>query len=119
MHPWDAAQLSAFLAWSATRSELHTAWRVLAYTGMRRGELLALRWRDVDLDAATITVRRSAGLIRNAGQGAEVTEGPTKTDRPRVVDPDAGTVEELRAWKKDRGGLALALARDDSLVSVT
>ena len=64
MHPWDAGPLAAFLAWSREHSELHAAWHVLAYTGMRRGELLALRWRDIDLDAATITVRRSAGLIR-------------------------------------------------------
>lgn len=47
-------------------------------TGMRRGELLALRWRDVDLDAATVSVRRSAGVVRVAGEGAPVVEGPTK-----------------------------------------
>ena len=43
-------------------------WHVLAYTGMRRGEALALRWRDVDLDAATVSVRRSAGMVRIAGK---------------------------------------------------
>lgn len=37
---------------------------------MRRGECLALRRRDVDLDAATVSVRRSAGVIRNKGTGA-------------------------------------------------
>jgi integrase len=41
---------------------------VLAYTGMRRGELLALRWRDIDLDAATISVRRSVGVVRVKGE---------------------------------------------------
>lgn len=69
-------------------SELHAAWRVLAYTGMRRGELLALRWRDIDLDAATITVRRSAGLIRVKAEGAKVEKGPVKTGKPRVIDLD-------------------------------
>jgi integrase len=116
MHPWDARQLKAFLAWARENSELHAAWHVLAHTGMRRGELLGLRWRDVDLDAATITVRRSAGLIRNAGEGADVVEGPTKTGKPRVIDLDPGTAEVLRAWKRERGGLALVLARDDALV---
>jgi len=85
-------------------------------TGMRRGELLALRWRDMSLDAATITVRYSAGLIRNAGEGAEITEGPTKTNKPRVIDIDPATVAVLRAWKRERGSLALVLAKDDALV---
>lgn len=116
MHPWDAGQLAAFLAWSREHSELHAAWHVLAYTGMRRGELLALRWRDIDLDAATITLRRSAGLIRVKAEGAKVEKGPAKTGKPCVIDLDPGTVGVLRAWKKDRGGLALVLARDDALV---
>lgn len=116
MHPWDAGQLAAFLTWARDDSELHAAWHVLAYTGMRRGELLALRWRDVDLDAATITIRRSAGLIRNAGVSAEITEGDTKTNKPRVIDIDPGTVEVLRAWKRERGALALALAAPSSVV---
>jgi hypothetical protein len=36
---------------------------------------LALRWRDIDLDAATITIRRSAGVVRVKGEGAQVKEG--------------------------------------------
>ena len=50
------------MCWSAGHSQRHAAWTLLAMTGMRRGEALALRWRDVDLDAATVSVRRSAGL---------------------------------------------------------
>lgn len=71
MHPWTAEPLAAFLAWSAEHSsQLHPAWKVLAMTGMRRGECLALRRRDVHLHAATVSVRRSAGVIRNKGTGA-------------------------------------------------
>jgi integrase len=85
-------------------------------TGMRRGELLALRWSDIDLASATIGVRRSVGIIRNKGTKAEVREGRTKTNRPRVVDIDSATVALLRSWKRERGSLALAMARDDALV---
>ena len=116
MHPWTAAQLAAFLGWSREHSELHELWHVLAMTGMRRGELLALRWRGVSLDAGTIAISRSVGNIRNKGEAARVEEGPTKTGKPRVIDIDPGTVAVLRAWKRERGGLALALARDDALV---
>lgn len=43
MHPWAADQLRAFLSWSRENSDLQAAWQTLAHTGMRRGELLALR----------------------------------------------------------------------------
>ena len=65
------AQLAAFLGWAAGTAQNYPLWHTLAMTGMRRGEALALRWRDVDLDAGTVSVRRSAGMVRNAGEGAE------------------------------------------------
>ena len=116
MYPWTAEQLRRFLDWARDHSRMYAAWYVLAYTGMRRGELLALRWRDVDLDAATISVRRSVGIVRVKGQKGELREGPTKTCKPRVVDIDPATVAVLRAWKRERGALALQLARNDSVV---
>jgi integrase len=68
MHPWDAAQLAAFLGWAATEAQNYALWHTLAMTGMRRGEALALRWRDVDLEAGTLSIRRSAGMVRKARQ---------------------------------------------------
>ena len=116
MHPWNSVQVSAFLAWSKNNSGLHPAWHVLAMTGMRRGELLGLRWKDIDLDKCVIAVRRSATLVRVKGEGASVTEGPTKGGTSRVVDIDPETADVLRAHKKQRGGLALVLAQPGSLV---
>ncbi|MER7362657.1 tyrosine-type recombinase/integrase [Nonomuraea wenchangensis] len=116
MHPWTTAQLKDFLTWSRDHSHLHVAWHLLAHTGMRRGELLALRWRHIDLEAGTISVRRSVGVVRIKGEGAVVKEGDTKTAKPRVVDLDTATVALLRAYKHERGGMALQLARDDALV---
>jgi integrase len=91
-------------------------WRLLAATGMRRGEALALRWRDVDLDAGGLAVRRSVGVVKAKGAGERLVEGPTKTGRSRVVDLDAGTVAALRASRAARGQLALDLVRDSVLV---
>jgi integrase len=113
---WTAAQLAAFLAWSAEHSLSHALWYLLAHTGMRRGEALALRWRDIDLDAGTLSVRRSAGMVRNFGEGADIREGDTKSGKPRVIDLDPDPVAVLRALRKARGMLALQLARDDALV---
>lgn len=115
MHPWDASQLRTFLGWSARNSDLHTAWWTLAMTGMRRGEALSLRWRDIDLDAGTITVRRSVTVAKTFGEPEQITEGPTKTARPRVIDIDPATVALLRSWKADRGTCSLILAKPDAL----
>jgi integrase len=94
MHPWSAGQLSAFLAWSASASPLHAAWYLLAMTGMRRGELLGLRWRDIDLDAGTVSVHRSVG----AGQQlryrlAALRQGHRPPARPaRAMGPAGQTL---------------------------
>lgn len=116
MNPWTAVQLAAFLAWAGGKAQNAALWLVLAYTGMRRGELLTLRWRDVDLDGGCLRVRRSAGIVRYAGEGAEMVENDTKTSKPRVIDLDPGTVAALKSWRKERGMLALQLVRDDALV---
>ena len=115
MRPWDAGQLRAFLDWSDGHSQLNAAWLVLAMTGMRRGELLALRWRDIDLDAGTISIRRSVGVVKTKGKPEQLVEGSTKTCRPRVIDIDPATAAVLRAWKSERGALALQLARGSSV----
>ncbi len=53
MHVWSSAELGRFL--EATAGERAGAvWMLLATTGMRRGELLGLRWSDVDVDAKTV-----------------------------------------------------------------
>jgi integrase len=116
MQCWTAGQLAAFLRWAEGKSQGHVLWHVLAHTGMRRGEALALRWRDIDLDAGTVSIRRSAGMVRNVGQGAGVVEGDTKSGKPRVVDIDPATVALLRAYRKERGSMALQLVREDALV---
>jgi len=47
----------------------------------RRICIAALRWRDIDMATGTISIRRSAGVVRNKGEGAEITEGTTKTNK--------------------------------------
>jgi integrase len=116
MNPWTAGQLRRFLEWAESKSHMFVLWFLLAHTGMRRGEALALRWRDIDLDAGTVSVRRSVGITRVKGKKGVIREGPTKTTRPRVIDIDPATVALLRWWKRQRGALALQLARDNAVV---
>lgn len=117
IHPWTAAQLSSFLVWADDQGHPDVvAYRVLAFTGMRRGELLALRWRDLDLEAGRVSVRRSVGVVKTHGESERIIEGVTKSGRERVVDLDPRTVEALRRHRMARAGLLLQLARDDALI---
>jgi integrase len=117
MQTWDADQLRTFLDWAEReRPELYPAWLLLAMTGMRRGEALAVRWGDVDFDAGTLAVRRSAVLIKAKGEGEHLQVGPPKSGKSRVIDLDGRTLAALRAHRAQRGALSLALARDDAYV---
>jgi len=70
-------QARAFLA--ATEADrLAALWRLALTLGLRRGELLGLRWADVDLDAGTLRVERSLQRV----DGRLVTKAP-KTARSR------------------------------------
>lgn len=89
-------QLKAVLA-ELEAHWLSTLFHVKAYTGMRRGECVGLRWRDVDLDASEITVR----LNVTRGGGERHTTTP-KSDKPRVIALDPGTVTVLRAHKRSQ-----------------
>ena len=64
--------------------------RVSAYLGLRQGELLALRWQDVNWTAATVTVSRtiSATVERNTTKGRKVRVVP-------LSDPAAAALNRL------------------------
>lgn len=70
-------------------------------TGARLGELLALRWCDLDLDAQVMYVRQT--LVEHMG-GAQAVAWYSfkepKSGKGRPVDLDAGTVEKLRTHRK-------------------
>ncbi len=78
-------------------------------TGMRRGEILALRWRDVDLDRATIRVERS---LEETGMGKNLRfkEPKTRHGRRNIALPSS-LVAELRSHWRTQQELRLALGR--------
>ncbi len=91
---WTPAQLRAFLN-TARQPRLFAFYRLAAYTGARRGELLNLRWRDIELDLSEIRITGSAAVI-----GGQRIEGTTKSGRSRTVSIDAETVQALRDHRK-------------------
>ena len=97
MATWTADELRTFLAHVAD-DRLAPLWTLLAMTGVRRGEALGLRWKDVDLDAGRISIRQTLIAV-----GYDVQVGQPKTKRGRrSVALDPGTVATLRSWRARR-----------------
>jgi integrase len=94
---WDAVTLRTFLAQSRESGDrMHALWVLLATTGMRRGEALGLRWKDVDLDHGRLRVVQTITQIRS-----KVTIGePKTTSGRRSIALDEATVAVLREHRK-------------------
>jgi integrase len=75
-------------------SALHLFLLLAATTGQRRGELLALRWGDVDFERANLKIQRSL----TEGPSGPVLS-PTKTRRTNCVALDAATAQALAAFR--------------------
>ncbi len=95
MVAFDREQARRFL--EAARAARLEALFVLAVTsGLRQGELLGLKWSDLNLKEGTLTVKRS---LRMDKSGPRFTEG--KRDRSRrCVEFGASTVAALKAHRK-------------------
>ncbi len=91
---WEPAELACFLE-HVRGTRLEAAWRLAAMTGMRRGEVLGLRWSDIDLANARISVRRAVVSV-----AYEVLESPPKSHQARVIDLDPESVDLLRAHRE-------------------
>ncbi|CAM5633036.1 Site-specific integrase OS=Streptomyces tendae OX=1932 GN=GUR47_26175 PE=4 SV=1 [Streptomyces tendae] len=72
--PFTAAEARQFLA-AARADRLHALYALALRTGLRKGELLGLRWEDLDLNGGTVTIRRSLQRTRTGG----LITLPTKT----------------------------------------
>jgi integrase len=111
---WTADQLRTFL--ERTRgSRYWAAYLVLATCGLRRGEVLGLRWQDVDLDAGRASIRQTVIAIRHT-----VMIGTPKTAKGRRTGTlDSGTVAVLREHRKRQAAERLLMGagwRDNDLV---
>lgn len=78
-------------------------------TGARRGELVALRWGDTDLDAGKVTIERS---YEQTNQGLSIKAPKTKAGRRVVTVPPSITAEQKKHWRQQQEQrLALGLGK--------
>ena len=88
------------------------------YTGMRRSELLALRWKDLDLDLATLSVVR---VVHHLREGDTVYQEPKTAKGKRLVALSPSAALALRAHRERQEGeryiLGLSLTTEDLVFS--
>lgn len=94
-----------------------TLFRVLAYSGFRKGELLSLTWNDINFKSSSIAV----GKTLTIGLGNKLIVQTPKTKKSkRTVSIDPGTMEMLKEWKKVQAeqmlGLGFNTSKSEQLV---
>ena len=115
LQTWTEEEANLFLDAADMHSAYGPIWRVSLATGMRRGELLGLRWEDVAWETRELRVRQSVGPIAN-----RPTIGPTKTDTSiRDIPVTDDLLQELRQHRIRQNERRLALGElwhDNDLV---
>lgn len=92
--PWTVEQVQAFL--NGTKEHwLYPLWLTLIATGCRLGEAMALTWADVDLEAGTLTIAKSAQRIG----GQRVVSGPKTQAGIRTITLPKEVLAALRDWR--------------------
>ncbi len=96
--PLTADEARQFLA--ATRGHrLHALFELALHTGLRKGELLGLRWEDLDLDAGTAAVRRT--LQRTTAGGLTTLPTKTRASERRITLPSR-CVQSLKLYHEQQ-----------------
>lgn len=110
-------ELSEFLKLAKEYSDaFHAFYHTIAFTGLRKGEALALKWKEIDLKNKTITVNHTAVLL----DGKQVLQSPKTKTSKRIIQIDDNTVRVLKAWKlqqkKDYLKAGKAYSHDENFV---
>ncbi len=114
---WTAEQTRAFLE-SQQGDRLYPLWRLATTSGLRRGELAGLRWRDVDLEVGELHVRTTRVVV-----GYTVVENEPKTEESRrAVGLDPATIAALRQHRARQAeemlGFGVQLTPDSHLFTL-
>ena len=78
--------------------QMYVVFRVLAFTGMRKGELSALKWTDVDFENGTISISKTVAFDENGKQHIQT---PKTKKSNRTIPIDKTTLDILKTWKNE------------------
>lgn len=79
-----------------TNVKAYVLFRLLAFSGMRKGEALALTWRDINFKTKEIRINKAL----SRGKNSKLYIKSTKTNEARTIKMDEKTMGVLRMWKK-------------------
>lgn len=92
----DELQLFLSCLASDNTPKWYALFRTLAFSGCRKGEILALAWQNVNFEENTITINKT--VTRGMGNKVIIQEPKTKSSK-RVLYMDPDTMAVLKAWK--------------------
>ena len=109
---WDGEELRTVLNWirDEPRDTLYPLWLIFAFTGMRRSEVLALRWNDVNAKTGRISIRRAVDTVHRHRTKL------TKPGRARVIDVDDEVISALNALKVERAAISFELVKPEAYI---
>lgn len=92
MKVWTDEEVNRFLQ-AAKGSKFYPAFYLAITTGMRMGELLGLKWTDIDFDRGTISIRRT---LQRTSAGLQLIEQTKTAKSRRLISISPSTVEVLK-----------------------
>jgi integrase len=96
---WEESDLLKFLEYAEQNEDpMFPFWLLALVTGMRRGEIVGLRWGDIDLEAGSLVISRTR--LQNGGGVIDST--PKSKRGNRVLHLDANTVTTLRGVYREQ-----------------
>ncbi|GIN35124.1 site-specific integrase [Bacillus licheniformis] len=103
---WEKDEIKTFLekAHSQLAPQDYVMFYVLIFTGMRKGELIALEWKDVDLKEKTINIKQTM-FFEN---GKEVIQTTKKYHSKRIITIDDQTAQILKKWRTQQKEMLLS-----------
>ncbi len=97
---WDNDQFKLFLRLLTKRPlEQQVVFRLLAFTGMRRGELLALQWRDIDFDKQELHITKTLAMNR---EKQIIVQSPKTKAGVRTIPIENKTFAMLKDWHSEQ-----------------